>query len=84
MKTIKIKSIVHLKKLTYDKEREFKMLLNGGAFSRKGICYNSDLKRFEVHNYIDDSNVTITEKSLNNNKITLIGEAILKQALYMI
>jgi len=78
----RIDSIDELRDVLSDGQREFKMLLNGGAFSRKAI----ELKPggyFWIHNSIDDSECALTAEEIMDESLTLIGKAIIKGAFWM-
>jgi len=78
----RIDSIDELRDVLSGGKREFKMLLNGGAFSHKAI----ELKPgdyFWIYNSIDDSECALTAEELMDARMTLIGEAITKGAFWM-
>ena len=83
LKLIKVKDLAHLKKLTDGQLSEFRMQLNGGVFSRKWISYDRENKNFHIENCIDGSRQVLTETRLMDSRITLIGEAITKGALWL-
>ena len=61
---------------------EFLLQLGGGiAFSRKDIFYDTKTKKYEIFNYIDDTEQKLTEKQLMNQKITNIGLGIKRRCL---
>lgn len=62
---------------------EFKIVLNGGAYSRKTI-YLRENGRYSILNHIDDSRQTLTEKALFDESRTNIGKAINLNSLYQI
>lgn len=70
-----------LRKLLDDGFHEFRIVLNGGLFSRKDITSNEKSKKFKVINHIDDSEQFLTEKELLDNSFTNIGQALKKKAL---
>ena len=74
-----VKSIEELKEQTKDEPQDYRMILNGGIFSRKNIFYDEEKDRFEILNGIDDTFIKIPTKKLG--KETLIVEAIEKRAL---
>jgi hypothetical protein len=55
--------------------------LNGGLRSSKYIFYNEAKKRFEIINYIDDTEQSLTEKQLMDSQYTNIGVAMQFNAL---
>lgn len=62
-----------------NKPHEFRLLLNGGAFSRKTIKrISKDL--YKTTNHIDDSIQRLTEKELFDPEITNILEGIEKNS----
>jgi ribosomal protein S26 len=78
-----VTSMEHLKKLCDRNGRaEFYILLAGGLCrSGKQIHYDSQTKKFEIYNEIDETwQRNLTEKSLY--KKTMIPEAIEKAAMY--
>lgn len=75
-----IKNIEQLKELSKD-GLECHIRLNGGLRSSKHIYYNEDVNTFEVINYIDDSEQTLTEEQLFNQDYTNVGIALQNNAL---
>jgi hypothetical protein len=61
-------------------QREFAILLNGGAYSRKTIRRKG--RRWYVTNHIDDSKQQLTDEQLWTE--SMLGEAIDKEALVAI
>ncbi len=77
---MQIKTMEQLKRLVKkDGGMECKIRLKAGLVSRKHISYDGDL--FYVHNYIDESRQTLTEKELMDVKHTNIGKAMKAGAL---
>lgn len=77
---MQIKTMEQLKKLANeDGGMECKIRLKAGLVSRKHISYDGDL--FYVHNYIDETRQTLTEKELMNRDHTNVGLAMEKGAL---
>lgn len=66
------------------KKREFAIALNFGLFSRKKISYNPKTKKFSIVNCIDNSKQYLSKKELFDPKITSIGIALRKKALFLI
>jgi hypothetical protein len=60
---------------------EFYIRLNGGFKSSKYIFYDECDNTFEIINYIDDSEQTLTENELMDSAYTHIGVAIQFNAL---
>ena len=77
----KITSIKQLKDLIAKQENglECFIALNGGIRSSKQIWFNG--KKFEVYNFVDDTEQKLTEAELFTK--SNIGEAIKKHALIM-
>lgn len=75
MKTKRIKNISQLKKLASNENGiEVSLILGGGLFkSSKHILYNKNNKKFTITNYIDNSEIVLSEKEINNKKKTNIG-----------
>ena len=78
----RIDSVEELRQVLEGGMQEFKLLLNGGVFSRKEIQLKQD-GRFQIFNYIDDSERTVTAEELGDPTKTMIGEAISKGAFWM-
>jgi len=77
----RIKTIAQLKELAKDGGLECFILLNGGLRSSKHIRYYPDDNSFYVLNYIDDSELELTEAQILDSSYTNIGEAMEKGAL---
>lgn len=77
----RVHSISELKELTSEHEREFKVLLNYGCFSRKTVKYNPKTKKFRVHNHIDNTKEFLTETELIND---IIGQAIAANGMIIV
>lgn len=75
-----IENIEQLKELSKD-GLECYIRLNGGVRSSKHIFYNEDVNTFEIINYIDDSEQTLTEEQLFNQDYTNVGIALKSNAL---
>jgi hypothetical protein len=83
MKPVKVKSLVHLKRICLRKPYEpleFRLALNGGCYSAKTICYQEEVFLWEVHHSIDETEEVLTDEELMND--TNIGEGIEKGAFY--
>ena len=78
----RIDSVDELRTVLSGGQREFKMLLNCGVFSRKEMALKPD-GRFYVYNHIDDSETTLTAGELMDASVTAIGKAITKAAFWM-
>ena len=52
-----------------------------GLYSRKTITFNKKTNKFNIHNHIDDSKQSLTEKQIMDDKITHIGTAMPKRSL---
>jgi len=78
----RIDSLDDLRKVLAHGMQEFKMVLNGGLFSRKELALEPD-GRFWVFNHIDGSEFTLTAEELIDRNVTLIGEAVTKGAFWM-
>ena len=79
-KPIKIKNIEHLKELADGNAVEVFILLNFGLRSSKNLSYDRDTDKWNVYNYIDD-----TEQVLKTSELgvwTNIIKALDKGALY--
>ncbi len=77
---MQIKTVKQLKKLAQeDGGMECKIQLNHGLISRKHISHDGEL--FYVHNYIDESKQTLTEKEIMDTEHTYIGLAMTKGSL---
>ena len=72
---IKIKSVQQLKRESKE-GAEFFMLLRFNIRSTKWIEWNEQNKVFNVINFIDGSEQTLTEKQLMDQEWTNIGNAI--------
>ncbi|MBI5327006.1 MAG: hypothetical protein HZB80_01760 [Deltaproteobacteria bacterium] len=84
-KAIKVNDVNHLRELSKSEDPDFFIvLLSGGLISRKRIAIIKDEKEptYDVYNFIDDSEQTITEKELFDSSVTNIGEALNKGALF--
>lgn len=83
-KHVRVENISHLRSLAESNEPDFYIVLNGGLVSRKRIAIIKDEKTptYDVYNFIDDSEQTITEKDMFDTSITHIGEALSKGALF--
>jgi uncharacterized protein YaaR (DUF327 family) len=77
-----IKDIDHLKKLSKD-GLDCHIRLNFNFRSSKHIYYNEDTNIFEIINYIDDSEQSLTEEQIFDKDYTNIGEALKHNALYI-
>jgi hypothetical protein len=77
----KLTSIEELKKESVN-GADFFILLNHGLISRKNIWFDKDAKHFEIINYIDGSEQTLTEQEIMDKSYTNIGEAIKKRAFF--
>ena len=75
-----IKNIKQLKELSKD-GLECHIRLNFSLKSSKHIYYNEDVNTFEIINYIDDSEQTLTKEQLFNEDYTNIGIALKSNAL---
>jgi len=81
-KCTKVKDVEHLKTLaSKDGGEEFIMMLKHRLISRKHISWDGD--NFWVLNYIDNSDEILTEKQIQDDKLTNIGKAIRKGAFYV-
>ena len=76
----RIRTIEKLKELAKDGLECF-ILLNGGLRSSKYISYHPDDNSFYVLNYIDGSELELTEAQMLDSFYTNIGEAMEKGAL---
>lgn len=72
--------VATLKALTLNRSREFRLALNGGAYSRKTIRYSPTRDEFAVFNHIDDSRQTLKPAELWTK--SNIGLGIDRGALY--
>jgi hypothetical protein len=72
-----IQNVRALRRALASGQREFKVHLRGGVFSRKRIRPCAD-GRFQILNYIDESVQKLTGKQLYTRSI--IGEAMQKKA----
>jgi len=77
----RIESLEQLKELAR-KGCDCFILLNGHLRSSKHIHYDEDSKKFEIFNYIDDREQTLTEKQLMEKDYTNIGYAMTRGALF--
>lgn len=75
-----VKDIKELKELA-KYGAEFYILLKGGIKSSKRIVWDEGIKKFYIANYIDDSDITLSEKQLSDKNYTNIGEALKKHSL---
>jgi len=78
----KVLSVVQLKELCRDEQKEFFILLNGGIRSGKSILYNTDDRMFEILNEVDDTEQILSENELFDEGESNIGEAILAGSFY--
>jgi len=78
----RIDSLDDLRKVLSHGMQEFKMVLNGGLFSRKELALEPD-GRFWILNHIDDYECILTAEELMDRNVTLIGEAVTKGAFWM-
>lgn len=77
-----IKDIKELKKLAAKEDGiDCFILLNGNCKSSKHIKYDKEDKKFEVINFIDDTEQLLTEEELHT--ASNIGEALKKNALIL-
>ena len=80
----RIKTIQQLKKLANTENGlDCFILLRGGLRSSKNIRYDSDENRFFVWNFIDDTELELTEKQILGSAFSNIGEAMKLGALVM-
>lgn len=77
----KVLSVAHLREMVQAGNYEFFIRLNGGLRSSKHIEADSDGK-FYVFNDIDGTEDVLTETELMDQRITNVGYAITKGALY--
>ena len=75
----RVKDIQEIKDLSQISQ-DFFISLNGGMRSTKNIYWNG--KKFEVFNFIDNSEEKLTEKQIMNDKITNIGKSLKVGGLY--
>jgi hypothetical protein len=76
-----VKSLDELKEILGDhRRRDFRVVLNGGVFSRKSIRWCKDGK-WQILNHVDNTRQTLTEAELMDESLTLVGAAIPKGAL---
>lgn len=82
MKPIKVTSLTHLKRICENKDEalDFRLVLNGGCYSRKSIFGDIHAKLWEVTHHIDETEEVLTDDELM--KETNIGEGIKKGAFY--
>ena len=94
--TTQVRDIEHLREILTDSEdfESFYIVLNGGLRSSKEIrllrgahdmrCRGGKMDKFQVHNDIDGSMQTLTEKEIADTQSsrTNIGKAIEQGALY--
>lgn len=79
----KVESIEHLKELLKDGEmREFRLLLNFGAYSRKIVRLMKNGK-FDVENCIDDSHQRLSAEEIMDKGMTNIGDGIAKGSFWL-
>lgn len=61
---------------------EFRLQLGEGIiYSKKTIYYHPETKKYQIFNWIDETDQMLTEKQLFNRKITNIGLGIKRKAL---
>ena len=72
----KVTSIKKLREITKKKYVNFRLLLNGGLFSKKTIRFDEEEMKFYIYNHIDDSVQIIGLHQILNEEYTNIGKAI--------
>jgi len=77
----KITSIEHLK-AEAEQGAEFFILLNYGLRSTKDIVWDADAKTFHVFNQIDQTEQQLTEQQIMDERLTNIGYAMKRGALF--
>jgi len=78
---VQIRSVEQLKKESAG-GTEFFILLNHNLKSSKRIEWDEEDKRFVIFNLIDDTDQVLTERQLMDERLTNIGYAMAKGALY--
>jgi hypothetical protein len=61
---------------------EFFIVLNYGLRSSKDIVWDAEAKRFHVFNHIDQTEQHLTERQLLDGRLTNIGYAMKRGALF--
>lgn len=77
----RIESVEQLKKESLD-GAEFFIVLCHNLISRKYVRWDEDEGKFEIINWVDDSEQMLTEEEIMESGITNIGKAIRKKAFY--
>jgi len=77
----KITSIEQLK-AEAEQGAEFFILLNYGLRSSKDIVWEAEAKKFHVFNHIDQTEQHLTERQLMDERLTNIGYAMKRGALF--
>ena len=77
----KITSIEQLK-AEAEQGAEFFILLNYGLRSSKDIVWDAEAKRFHIFNHIDQTEQHLTERQLMDERLTNIGYAMKRGALF--
>lgn len=72
---VKVTSFNHLKEIcSDDTPHEFRMLLNGGCYSRKIITHSPEMKQqWEIENCIDESTQYFSEKEFTEKKLNKVS-----------
>jgi len=79
-----VQNINHLIELCGKGHQDYRLLLNGGAYSRKTIKYSPKTKKFSITNHIDESKQKLTISEIVTGKETNIGKGILLSSLIAI
>ena len=61
---------------------EFFILLNHGLRSSKDIVWDAETQTFHIFNHIDQTEQHFTERQLMDKRLTTIGYAMKKEALF--
>lgn len=61
---IPIENLEDLRARAYRRAIEVRLLLNGGAFSRKTVRWNANRQRWFITNHIDDTKQQLTDGQL--------------------
>jgi len=77
-----VRSVEHLQALCGKEEREFHLLLSGGAFSRKTIRWDGDV--FAITHHISDTTEELDPAQFRNPRLCNLMQGIRKHALWMV
>ena len=81
-RSVMVKNLAQLKKLTNGKSKKFHIRLFGWIKSVKRIKFDSKLNRFSVFNEIDETRQLLTPGEMMDKNFTNIGEAMNQKAFY--